>query len=329
MVLAPLFIRKGIFMKKILAIMLMSAAMLMMGSCGDSGEVHLNFATGGVAGTYYPLGGAMAAVVNANTNINLTVMSSGASGDNIRQIGVGDAHIAIAQNDVMRYAFTGTETWAELTPVTTFATLMTLYPETVQIVVLADSGIYTVADLQGRRVSIGDIGSGVAANAVQVLAAYGLTTDDIIVTHAGFGPSADAMRDLTIDAFFVTAATPNTAVNELATARDLRILSLSESAIQQLLNDFAFYVRVTVDSSDGYTWLEGTVNTVAVQATLIATTDLDDQVAYDIVRTLIERASEIGHARGAYITAHNAVQSVSVDFHPGARRFFQEIGVLD
>ena len=292
-------------------------------------NLRLNFATGGVAGTYYPLGGAMAVVINDRTNLNITVMSSGASADNIQQLGVGDAQMAIAQNDVMSYAFYGIEIWSERPPVTNFATLMSLYPETVQIIVLADSDIHSVADLAGRRVSIGDIGSGVEANALQVLGVYGLTVDDINREALGFGASADLMRDGGLDAFFVTAATPNTAVNELAIARDLRILNLSPAAIDQLMANYDFYVRVTVSSADGYAWMTDTINTVAVQATLIASLDLPDEAAYAIVRALIEGQADIGHARGAYIRPETAVQSLSVDLHPGARKFFESIGVLD
>ncbi|MCL2398915.1 MAG: TAXI family TRAP transporter solute-binding subunit [Defluviitaleaceae bacterium] len=316
-------------MKRNPAILLLAfSVVLLLSACEDQG-VRLNMATGGVTGTYYPFGGAMAAVINANTDISITVMASGASADNIRQIAAGDAHIAIAQNDVMHYTFTGTGIWEGHTPVTTLTTLMSLYPETVQIIVLEDSGIYSVEDLRGRRVSIGDMGSGVEANAMQILDVHGLSTADISVINLGFGPSADAMRDGQLDAFFVTAATPNSAIMELSIARNLRLLSMSDSMIQALMARHPFYTRVTVTEADGYTFVTEPVNTVAVQATLVASTNLDEQVAYDIVRALIERQADIGHARGAYINPHNAVQSISVDFHPGARRFFQEIGVLD
>ena len=315
-------------MKKFLLTLVTAVSLLALSACGGNNDIRLNMATGGVTGTYFPFGGAMAEVINYRTNINITVMASGGSADNIQQISAGDAQIAIAQNDVMSYAFYGTGFWSDREPVPSIRTLMSLYPETVQIVVHADSGIYSVADLAGKRVSIGDIGSGVEANASQILASYGLTTGDIDVVNTGFGPSADAMRDLTLDAFFATSATPNTAIMELSIARDVRILNISDSAIDQLIRDYPFYVRVVVDSND-YAFMTEPVNTVAVQATLIASTDMDDQVAYDIVRTLIEYQAYVGHARGAYISPHNAVQSVSVEFHPGARRFFEEIGVLN
>ena len=310
-------------MKKIITVL---GTLLFLAACGDAGT-QLNMATGGATGTYYPLGGAMAAVIGDRTNINITVMASGASADNIQQLSVGDAHIALAQNDVMYYAFTGTGIWAT-PPVTNLATIMTLYPETVHIIVRADSGLYSIADLAGQRVSIGAIGSGVEANALQLLAAYGLTTDDIAVNNLGFGDSADALQDGVIDAFFVTSATPNTAVDSLSTSVDLRVLGLSDAAINHLLTTYDFYDLYVVNS-DSYSWVQTPVNTVAVQATLVTTTNLDEQVVYDILTALFEGQSEIGHARGQEFTLQSAVQAISVDLHPGAVRFFTARGALD
>jgi TRAP transporter TAXI family solute receptor len=308
-------------------VLLMSVVMLFAACDNAAQEVRLNFATGGVAGTYFPLGGEMAAVINNHTNIQITVNASGASADNIQQIGNGDSQLAIVQNDVMSYAFHGTGTWEGRPTITNMATLLSLYPETVQIIVAADSGIYSVEDLAGKRVSIGAVGSGVEANALQVLGVHGLSPNDMTIMHLGFGDSADVMRDRQLDAFFVTAATPNAAVLELATSRDLRILSIAPDKIAALMRDYAFYVEVVMDSND-YTFLTESVRTVAVQATLIASTSMSEQVAYDIVKNLIERAGEIAHPRGAYINAYNAVQSISVEFHPGAARYFREIGAL-
>jgi len=318
--------------KQVLYLLLLLSAVLVFAACdgeGGGGD-RLIMATGGVAGTYYPFGGAMSTVINNHTDLNITITSSGASADNIQQIAAGDAQIAIVQNDVMGYAFTGTEIWTG-DPVTNIATLMSLYPETVQIVVLADSDIHSVTDLAGQRVSVGALGSGVAANANQVLTAYGMTTEDFTRFDLNFADSASAMQDLNLDAFFVTAATPNTAVRELEYSRDLRLIPISEAAIQSMMTAHPFFVRVTVTDAD-YDFITTPIETVAVQATLIACTDsVSEQAAYDIVRALIENQAEVteGHARGAYISLHNAVQSVSVDFHPGARRFFEEQGVLN
>jgi TRAP transporter TAXI family solute receptor len=231
----------------------------------------------------------------------------------------------------MYYAFTSTSIWEDRDPVLNMGTLMSLYPETVQIIVLADSDIESVADLAGQRVSVGALGSGVMANASQVLAAYGLSFDDINDFHLNFADSAAAMQDFNIDAFFVTAATPNTAVAELSRNRDLRILPLSEQGMANLMGEYDFYVRVTVTSAD-YDFVTEPVETVAVQATLIASLDtVSDDEAFEIVRSLIQNQPDVlaGHARGAYISLYNAIQSISVPFHPGALQFFQEAGILD
>lgn len=320
--------------KPLITFLAMLLTVMLLSACGGGGgaaeEIRLTMATGGTAGTYYPLGGAMAAVINSHTNLNIAANASGASGDNIRQIAAGDAHLALAQNDIMSYAFHGTNLWEGHEPVTNLATLMTLYPETIQVVVEAGSGIYNIRDLAGMRVSIGDVGSGTAENARQVLEAHGIGLDDINRFDLSFGASADQMRDGMIDAFFVTAATPNTAIMELATARDLRILTIEPDMVQALLNAHAFLVPVTIPVGE-YAFITEPVNTIAVQATLVTSLDMDEQIAYDIVRVLIEYAHEVEqrHARGAYFTPFNAVQSIAVDLHPGARRFFEGIGALD
>ena len=294
-------------------------------------SANLIMATGGVAGTYYPLGGAMAAVITDMTNLNVTITSTGASAANMVQLAQNESQLAIAQNDVMYYAFTATEIWEghAIGAISSLRTLMTLYPEAIQVVVDQGSGIYSIEDLRGRRVSIGSVGSGVEANALQVLAAYGITRDDISALQLGFADSADAMRDGLADAFFVTAATPNTAIQELATARDLRILPIAGEAAQALKNAYPFYSTIIITAENsGYSWLQEPVETLAVQATLVATIDMDEQVAYDIVRALIEGRDEIGHDRGRDISPENALENLSVPLHPGAERFFREMGYL-
>jgi TRAP transporter TAXI family solute receptor len=170
----------------------------------------------------------------------------------------------------------------------------------------------------------------VAANATQILAAYGLTFADLNRHDLGFAASAAQMQDLNLDAFFVTAATPNTAVYELSRNRDLRLVPISDAAVSAIMAQYDFYVRVDVTSAD-YTFVTTPVQTLAVQATLVARYDLDDDVAFDIVRALIDNVAEVtaGHARGADISLEAAVQSVGVEFHPGAARFFRERGVLN
>ena len=315
--------------KKMISVLALALVMLLLlSACGEQGT-RLIMATGGTGGTYYPFGGVMAGVLNNNTDLQITPNASGASFDNLRQIAAGDAHIALAQNDASFYAFTATEVWADEEPITGLRALMALHPEPVQIVVPDGSGIYSVADLAGRRVSVGDVGSGVEANSKQVLGAYGITFDDIGVFNLGVGPSADAMRDGAIDAFFFTAIAPTAAIMELGSHQDIRLLSISDAVIDYLTSNFAFYARYYLDDFH-YTFLTERVQTVTVHAQLIAHLDLDEEIVYTIVSTLMaERAAVIdGHRAGNYIQEQHSAHNVSIPLHPGAERFFREIGVL-
>ncbi|MCL2842689.1 MAG: TAXI family TRAP transporter solute-binding subunit [Oscillospiraceae bacterium] len=320
--------------KKVIACLAMVLCILLVaGACGGDGggaQTRLIMATGGTGGTYYPFGGVMAGVINNTTDLQISPNASGASVDNLRQIAAGDAHIALAQNDASYYAFTATEIWSEFDAVTSLRSLMALHPEPVQIVVLADSGIYSVEDLAGRRVSVGDIGSGVEANSKQILGVYGITFDDINVFNLGVGPSADAMRDGSIDAFFFTAIAPTAAIMELSTRHDVRLLSISDARIDMLTSQYAFYARATLDS-ENYTFLTEPVQTVTVHAQLIVSEDMDEDLVYTIVQAIMDGREEIieGHRAGNYIDPAHAVEYISVPLHPGAIRFFQEAGVLD
>lgn len=317
--------------------LLLAAVMLCLVACSsatapasgsDAPEaVRLIMATGGTGGTYYPFGGALAQAIDSATGyIKVNVNATGASAENVQQIGGGLAHLAIVQNDVMDYAYNASNTWTG-EAVTNMATLMSLYPEVCQLIVSADSGISSVSDLAGKRVSTGDIGSGVEANAIQILEAYGMSVSDVKQEHLSFNASADAMKDRSIDAFFVTAGVPNTAVMDLQTSRELKVINLDDDKIVALTDKYPFYAKVTLTSED-YSFLTEPVNTVAVKATLIANPDMDEQVAYDIVKAIIESKDTItaAHAKGAYISAENAVQGISVELHPGAAKYFKEIG---
>jgi len=325
--------RRDVMKKRIVACFAMVLSVfLLLSACGGGGQqaTRLIMATGGTGGTYYPFGGVMAGVINNTTDLQISPNASGASVDNLRQIAAGDAHIALAQNDASYYAFTATEIWSEFEAVTELRALMALHPEPVQIVVLADSGIYSVEDLAGRRVSIGDIGSGVEANSIQILGVHGITLDDISVFNLGVGPSADAMREGSIDAFFFTAIAPTAAIMELSTRHDIRLLSIDDARIAMLEAAYPFYARKYLDS-ENYAFLTEPVQTVTVHAQLIVSANMDEELAYTIVRAIMEGRDAIieGHRAGVYIEPVHSATSVSVPLHPGALRFFQEIGVLD
>lgn len=317
--------------RSLLVILLILTLCLLSAACSNSAKnANLTMATGGTSGTYYAFGGVVASVLNdADIGVNINVNSTGASAENVNLIGSGDADLAILQNDVLDYAYHGTNTWEGKPTVTNTMVLAALYPEVCQIIAVADSGISSVADLKGKSVSIGDVGSGVETNAKQILAAYGLSPADIKVQNLGFAESAEAMKNRTLDACFITAGIPNTAVLDLATSRNLTVIPVDGPEAAALMADYPFYAVTTITPSV-YSFLSADVTTICVQATLICSRSMDDNIAYNIVKTLFEKAPDItlGHEKGSYLSPAYGVQGVSLDFHPGAKKYYQEAGVL-
>lgn len=235
--------------------------------------------------------------------------------------------MAIVQNDVMDYASKGTDLFEEDGAIESFSAGAALYAEVCQIISSGD--IKSVEDLKGKRVSVGDAGSGVEFNARQILNAYGISFDDIEVNNLGFGDSADALKDGKIDAFFCTAGAPTTAITELATTNSINLLGIDDEHAAALQNDYAFYTQYTIPGGT-YKGVDDDVVTVAVKATLIVSDELSEDVVYDLVKGLFDNKDAItaGHAKGAELDPAYAVDGISVKFHPGAEKYFKEAGVL-
>ena len=284
--------------------------------------------TGGTTGTYYAVGGVMATVLNGVLEESeLTVTSTGASKANIQMIDDGDADLATVQNDVMYYAYTGTDLFASEGAYESFSAIAGLYDETVQIVT-CDSSIATVADLAGKTVSVGDAGSGVEFNAKQILEAYDLSFDDISVVNASFGDSAESLKDGKIDAAFVVAGAPTTAVVDLATVKDVSIVQLDEEHIAKLQDKYSFYTE-TVIPANTYTGVEEDAMTVSVRATLIVATDISEDAVYELTKDLFEYKDELaaGHDKFSLLNLEDAVKGIEVPFHPGAAKYYAEQGI--
>lgn len=308
-------------------------AVAMMGlvalsGCAKTANKNFILATGGTSGTYYPFGGAIANIWNTKVaGMNVTAQSTGASAENLRLIAKGEAEFAIVQNDVMDYAYNGTDMFAG-EKLDNLATIGTLYPEVIQIAASMASGIKTIADMKGMRVSVGDAGSGVEFNAKQILEGYGLTFDDIKKANLSFKESSDGLQNGTLDACFVTAGVPNAALQELAISSGLVLLSVDGDAAAKISASHAYYTPMTIPMGT-YQGMDADVNTVAVKATLAVSAKLDEKTVYDLTKALFENQRELAaaHAKGKSLSADYAVTGVSVPFHPGAAKYFEEIGL--
>ena len=312
-------------MKKILVLALTLA--LALGCCATAqATTYLALGTGGTSGTYYALGADIAALWMANIDdLDVSVQPTDASKDNIIFIEDGEIDLATVQNDAMAYAYEGNEFYGNEV-FDGFYAIGTLYPEAVQCVVAAGSDIYTVADLKGKNVSVGAQGSGTYMNAEQVLASGGLTMADINPQYLSFAESATAFQDGQIDAAFLTSGVPNTAIVEITTKSPVRVLAPSEEEWAFLTENYAYYVPYTIPAGTYEGMTEDAV-VPAVMATLIVSKDADADLVYELTKVLFEKTGDLTHAKKAEISAEAAVNGVPTPFHPGAARYYAELGL--
>jgi len=256
------------------------------------------------------------------------MQSTGASAENLRLISKGEAEFAIVQNDVMDYAANGSDMF-DGQKLNNLMTIGTLYPEYIQIAATKESGIKSIRDLKGKRVSIGDAGSGVEFNAKQILEGYGLTFDDIKKSNLSFKESGDGLQNGTLDACFVTAGIPNSALQEIALASGLVLIPVTGAEADATCGKYGFYTQEIIPAGT-YNGVNEDVPALAIQATLAVSAELPEDTVYDITKALFENAEELAksHAKGKDVIAEQAVNGVSVEFHPGAKKYYQEKGLL-
>jgi TRAP transporter TAXI family solute receptor len=287
----------------------------------------LTIATGGTAGTYYPLGAGMADIWNKNIKgMNAMVQSTGASVANINLLRNKEVDLIFVQNDVAFYAYNGVELFKE--PFPQLRGLATLYPETVQIVALADRGINSVYDLKGKRVAVGAAGSGTEVNARQILAAAGITYKDIKVQYLSFAEAASNLKDGNIDAAFVTAGHPTAAIVDLAAVRKIVLVPVADEIIASLQKDYPFYVKIVVPAGT-YKGVDTDVVTVAVKAMLAVRAEMPEDLAYQLLKTMYANQKRLieAHAKGELIIPETGKEGMSIPLHPGAEKFFKEMGL--
>ena len=294
------------------------------GLAPKDGGTSLNFTTGGDQGTYYAFGGVMAQKISDVTSTSVTAITSGGSQANIEALEIGDAQLGFVQSDVMAYGYAGTRLFEETGAVTSFSTVAALYMEQVQIVTL-DPSIQSVADLAGKNVSIGAAGSGVYFNAIDILEAYGLSEDDISPTYQSFGDSVEALQDGLIDAAFVVAGAPTTAVTSLAATNDVYLVSLDDEHIDALVASSPYYTK-NIIPADAYGTADD-VTTVAVGAVVIARDDVSDADVYNFLYGVFENLDNLSHDKANELSLEFASSVTDVPYHPGAVQYFADKGI--
>lgn len=293
---------------------------------GDGGGAaepeFISVLTGGTTGTYYPLGGAMATIIENETGIDTTAEVSQASAANMTSLADGTGEIAFVQTDTAFYASEGSNMF-EGEVIDSVSAIGALYPETIQIVTTEGSGIAAFEDLAGKSVSVGAPGSGTYINAEQLLEIHGMTMDDIDAQNLDFGESQESLQSGQIDAAFITAGTPTGAVESLSATSDVNIVPVAADKAAELIEKYPYYAEDVVPS--GTYGLTEEVPTVSVLAMLVVQNDISEDTVYDITKAIYENTDQIQHAKAEFIKAETALDGIGIDIHPGAQRYFDEV----
>ena len=308
------------------AVLVFSAALLTGcgGNSASSGDKKfLNIGTGGTAGTYYPIGGAIAEVLNKDIpGMNASAQSTGASVANINMLRDGAVDLATVQNDITYYAVNGTEMFQDK-KVDGLQGIASLYPETCQFVTLKSSGIKSLAELKGKRIAVGAVGSGVEANVRQILAAYGVTYSDIDAQYLSFAEGASALKDGNVDVAVLTAGYPTASVQDIAAQNPVRLLPVEGKAADALIAQYPFYTK-TVIPAGTYAGFDEEVPSVAVMAMLVAGSTVNDDLGYCVTMAIFSNLDRLqaAHAVGKQIAKDTAKTGMSLPMNAGAEKYF-------
>lgn len=334
-------------MKKFLALILSVAMIFALVACGSkegdtpntdgdpqqtdtpATPVDIVIATGGTTGTYYAVGNALVTTIGDKLSLSkLTAVDSGASKANVQLVTANQAQMSILQSDVLNYAHNGSggETMFDGAADKNSLWVAGVYNETVQLVTAPS--ITSIEDLKGKTVCVGDVGSGTALNAAQVLEAYDMTFDDIKVMYDSFSGGAEALKNGQCDAAFTVSGAPTPALTDLATAYNFNMPSLSDEAVSYLTTNYPFLVQDNLPANT-YTCVADETVCVAVKAVFTASKDLSEDVVYEITKAMFDNQADLAKAQAkfGFLSPEGAVAG-SFDLHPGAEKYYKEIGVL-
>jgi hypothetical protein len=304
---------------------------LLLVSCGGDRVTFVTIGTGGVTGLYYPTGGAIARMVNQQRDrygIKMTVESTAGSVYNINAVLNGDLEFGVAQSDRQYQAYHGLAEWTDKGPQKNLRSVLSIHPESITLIAARESGIETIADLRGKRVNLGNPGSGQLQNSRDVLRAAGLSEDDLTAEHVKAVEAPALLNDGRIDAFFYTVGHPNGNIKEATAGRiKVFIVPIQGEGIDAMVRELPYYAPSTipaefypkaVNSDD--------IQTVGVKATLVTSDAVDAEIVHSITREIFERFDEFKELHPAYqvLTPEQMLQGLSAPLHPGALRYYRE-----
>jgi hypothetical protein len=316
----------------ILVLFLLSSHFLFAAGAGEKaspGAVKkVSLATGGTAGTYYPIGAAIANVITKYVDgVEATAESTGASVANLKMIAETKVDFILSAANTALGGYLGEAPFTS--PIQNIRGITALYPETFQFVVLKSSGLKTLADLKGKRIVVGAPGSGTERTAKLLLEALGITYNDIKPQFLSFGEGVTALKDRLVDCAIVGAGTPTSAVVDASASLDINLLSVEEAAFNKVAKDSPYLMMVKIPAGT-YKGVDQDIMTVASPALLITHKDMDTDTVYKIISGIFAHVADIqaSHAQGKNITLESALKGMSLPLHPGAEKFYKEKGVI-
>ena len=309
-------------------------AATILGAGAVNAQEFITIGTGSVTGVYYPTGGAICKLVNKDRkehNIRCSVESTGGSIYNVNTIRSGELDFGIVQSDWQYHGYNGTSEFAEQGPFKKLRAMFSLHTEPFNIIARTDSGINGVADLAGKRVNIGNPGSGDRATMQVVMDAFGWTNDSFTLASELKGSErSQALCDNKIDAFIYMVGHPNGSIKEATTSCDAKLVPATGEQIDKIVAGNPYYAYSTVPAGM-YRGTDQDVNSFGVAATLVTTSDVSDEVAYNVAKAVFENFETFTrlHPAFANLKKEDMVKAgLSIPLHPGAAKYYKEIGLL-
>ncbi len=305
-----------------------------LGARAEAKTTFVTIGTGGITGVYYPTGGAIAKMVNAKRKdygIRATVESTGGSVFNINAIMAGDLEFGVAQSDRQYQAVMGIEDWKEKGPQKDLRAVFSIHPETVDLIAAVDANINSIEDLKGKRVNIGNVGSGYRQNAIDALEANGLNWEkDFNAESLKAAEAPGLIQDGRIDAAFYTVGHPSGYYKE-ATSGVRKIKFIPIENVDGLLAKYPYYAKAVNRVTELY---PGAVNdkdvpTFGVKATFVTSAKVPDEVVYAIVKEVFDNFEDFKKLHPAYagLTKQSMLEGLSAPIHPGAMKYYKEVGL--
>ena len=308
--------------KRIGAAVLAALCLALCAGC-SSRRSELRFGAGGTGGNYYAYANALGQLLEEQSDeLRVDVKATAGSAANLRLLSENFLRLGIAQSDTLLDAANGDGAFAGQ-PLNGYSAVAGLFMEECQLVVAANSDIYSVGDLYGKRVSLGEEDSGVVRNAEEILLSGSLTPELVQASYLSFTDSAAALKNGELDAFFCTASAPTTAVAELARECDIRVLSLDEQTVEGLMRLYPCYTRCVIPAGT-YQGQAEDVTTVGVKAILVADDELPAATVSKLLETLFDNADQMQYSTGANVRPdlEFATQDIPIAFHSGAEQFY-------